>query len=299
LRQEAELLKGAMDFHVHAGPSLFPRLMDSVEMAKSAKAASMAGLVIKHHHTPTVDRAYLTSKMVRGVKVFGGVTLNYNVGGLNPFAVDAALRLGGKIVWMPSADAMNHKKVFGDLGKYDSRLDYDRPDVYGEVSGITLFDNRGNLDERVGKILDLVAEADAVVATSHLDVKESKALIEEARRRGVRKMLVTHVKFVTPQLTAREQKWMKARGAMLELCYCSLTPAWKSTSIDEVVDDIREIGAEHYVLASDLGQVGNPLPSEGMRTYVKLLLERGVTPREISVMVKENPEHLLGLREDS
>lgn len=299
LRQDIELLKGAIDLHVHAGPSLFPRLMDAVEMAESARAAGMAGLVIKHHHTPTVDRAYLTGKMVQGVKVFGGVTLNYNVGGLNPFAVDAALRLGGKIVWMPSADAMNHQKHFGDLGKYDSRLDYDRPDIYGEVSGITIFNDRGKLDKRVGKILDLIAEADAVVATSHLDVEESKALIEEARRRGVKKIIVTHVKFVTAQPSVRDQKWMTDRGAMLELCYCSLSPAWRSTSLEQVVRDIREIGAEHYVLASDLGQVHNPSPSEGLRIYIMMLLERGFTPSEIRVMVKENPEHLLGIEEDS
>ncbi|MCW4036773.1 MAG: hypothetical protein NWE75_06235, partial [Candidatus Bathyarchaeota archaeon] len=85
---------------------------------------------------------------------------------------------------------------------------------------------------------------------------------------------------------------------LLELCYSSLSPAWRSTSIEEVVEAIRTIGPEHYILASDLGQVHNPPPPEGLRIYIAMLLERGFDPEEIRLMVKDNPERLLGL-EDS
>lgn len=294
-REDTELLKGAVDVHLHAGPSVFPRLMDAVEAAEAARAAGMRGIVIKHHHTPTVDRAYLVHRAVPEVEVYGGVTLNYAAGGLNPFAVDAALRLGAKVIWMPSVDALNHTRHFGELGKYGSRLDYDKPRIYEGMEGITVFDDEGGLDPRVGQILDLVADADAAVATSHLDSEESKALVEEARRRGVKKLVATHVGFVTASLSVEEQRWMADRGVFLELCYSSLSPAWRCTSIDEVVEAVREVGPEHYVLASDLGQVHNPPPPEGLRIYVTMLLERGLEPDEIRVMVRENPERLLGL----
>lgn len=295
MREDTELLKGAIDVHLHAGPSVFPRLMDAVEAAEAARAAGMRGIVIKHHHTPTVDRAYLVHRAVPEVEVYGGVTLNYAAGGLNPFAVDAALRLGARVVWMPSVDALNHTRHFGELGKYGSRLDYDKPRIYEGMEGITVFDDEGGLDPRVGQILDLVADADAAVATSHLDFEESKALVEEARRRGVKNLVATHVGFVTAALSVEEQKWMAERGVFLELCYSSLSPAWRCTSIDEVAEAVREVGPEHYVLASDLGQVHNPPPPEGLRIYVMMLLERGFESEEIRVMVKENPERLLGL----
>jgi hypothetical protein len=294
MRLDEDLLEGAIDLHLHAGPSVFPRLMDAVETAKAARAAKMRGIVIKHHHTSSVDRGYFVHKAVPEVEVYGGVTLNYAAGGLNPFAVDSALRLGGKMVWMPSVDARNHKKHFGELGKYGSRLDYDKPGIYRDAPGITILDE-GGLKPEIGQILDIVADHDAVIATSHLDLEESKALVREARNRNI-KTVVTHVNFVTASLSTEDQRWMAGKGAYLELCYSSLSPAWRCTSIDEVVETIREVGPEHYVLASDLGQVHNPAPPEGLRIYISLLLERGFDPEDIRVMVKDNPEKMLDLQ---
>jgi len=295
MREDLELLKGAIDTHVHAGPSVFPRIMDAVEAAEAARATGMRGLVFKHHHMSTVDRAYFTRRSVPEVEVYGGITLNYAVGGLNPFAVDAALKLGAKIVWMPTVDARNHRRHFGELGKYGSRLDYSKPRIYEEAEGITPFRDDGGLDPRLEPILESVAEADAAVATSHLSVEESKALVDEALRRGVGRIVVTHAAFVTAALSISEQRWMAKRGAFLEFCYSSLSPAWRCASIDEVVEGIREVGAEHYILSSDLGQVHNPPPPEGLRIFIRLLLEHGVEHDDVRTMVKENPERLLGL----
>lgn len=295
MRKDLELLEGAIDTHIHAGPSIFPRLMDAVEAAEAARAAGMRGLVFKHHHTSTVDRAYFARRAVPDIEVYGGITLNYAVGGLNPFAVDAALRLGAKIVWMPSVDARNHRVHFGELGKYGSKLDYGKPRFYEEAEGITIIRDDGSLDPRLEPILESIADADAAVATSHLSVEESKALVDEALRRGVMRIVVTHVAFVTAALSIQEQRWMAERGAFLELSYSSLSPAWRCASIDNVVAAIREVGAEHYILSSDLGQIHNPLPPEGIRIYIMLLLEHGIEPKEVRMMVKENPERLLGL----
>ena len=298
MRRDLELLKGAIDTHVHSGPSVFPRLMDAVEAAEAARAAGMRGLVFKHHHMSTVDRAYLARRSVPEVEVYGGITLNYAIGGLNPFAVDAALKLGAKIVWMPTVDARNHRRHFGELGKYGSKLNYSKPLLYEEAEGITIFHD-GVLNSSLEPILNSVAEADAAVATSHLSVEESKAFVEEALHRGVRRIVVTHIAFVTTALSIQEQRWMADRGAFLELCYSSLSPAWCCTSIDKVVEAIREVGAEHYILSSDLGQVHNPPPPEGLRIYIRLLLEHGIEPDDVRTMVKENPERLLGLTDCS
>ncbi len=292
---DLELLKGAIDTHLHASPSIFPRLMDSVEVAEAARAAGMRGLIIKHHHTPTMDRAYYVHRAVPEVEVYGGITLNYAVGGLNPFAVDAALKLGAKIVWMPSVDARNHSIHFGELGKFGSKLDYGRPRFYEEAKGITIFGDDGSLDPRLEPILDSIVGADAALATSHLSVEESKALVDEALSRGVKRIVVTHVNFITAGLSIQDQRWMAERRAFLELCYNTLLPPWSCASIDDVVAAIREVGPEHYIVSSDLGQVNNPPPPEGLRIYIRLLLDHGIEPHEVRTMVQENPERLLGL----
>jgi hypothetical protein len=254
----------------------------------------MRGLLIKHHHMPTVERAYFVQKAIPEVDVFGGVTLNYAVGGLNPFTVDASLKLGGKMVWMPSADAKNHLHHFGVIGNYGSRLDYSRPRIYENVGGITILDEESNLKSSVHEILDVISDANAAIATSHLNVEESKTLVEETSRRKI-KTVVTHVGFVTAALSVEEQEWMASKGAYLELCYSSLSPAWRNTSIDEIAKALRKVGSEHYILASDLGQVHNPPAPEGLRIYIMMLLERGFSTEEIRVMVKDNPERILGL----
>ena len=81
MRYDLELLKDSIDIHLHAGPSFFPRLMDAQETAEVAKASGMRGIVIKHHHTPTVERGYFVQKAVPGLEVYGGITLNYSSGG--------------------------------------------------------------------------------------------------------------------------------------------------------------------------------------------------------------------------
>lgn len=294
MRQDIELLKDAFDIHLHAGPSVFPRLMDAVETAKSTRNAGMRGIVIKNHHTPTGDRGYLVQKSVPEVEVYGGVVLNYCAGGLNPFAVDAALKLGGKIVWMPSVDARNHATHFGEFGKYGARLNYEKPSLYENVKGITILDDLGKIKPEVETIIEIISDYNAVLETSHLDVSESRVLVEEACKKGV-KTVVTHVGFITASLSLEDQKWMAQKGALLELCYSSLSPAWRSISIDEIVNIVKKVGPKYYVLASDLGQVHNPSPAEGLRIYIMMLLERGITADEISIMVKDNPKRLLGL----
>ena len=294
LRRDLGLLNGAIDMHLHAGPSLFPRLMDSLEVAKSSRKAGLRGILVKNHHMPTVERAYFTMKAVRGIDFYGGVTLNYGVGGLNPFAVDATLKMGGKMVWMPSVDAKNHKKHFGELGRYGGKLGYEKPGFYTGAEGITVLDEDGNLFPEVGHIIDLIKDHNAALSTSHLSVLESMTLVEEARKQSI-PVVVTHVSFVTANLSCEDQKRMANKGAFLELCYSSLSPAWRNITIDEVVKNVKSVGPENYILASDLGQVHNPEPSEGLRIYITLLLERGLETEDLRVMVKENPDRVLGI----
>ena len=114
--QDRKLLQGSIDIHVHGIPSLFPRLLDNAQCATQVKEVGMKGIIIKTHHGFTADRVYWITKMVEGIDVFGCVTLNSSVGGLNPYAVETAIAYGAKIIWMPTLSAKNHLDQLDETG---------------------------------------------------------------------------------------------------------------------------------------------------------------------------------------
>src|ERR1700677_311302 len=81
------LLDGVIDFHCHSGPDVLGRLINDFEVVRQAKAAGMRAIVLKNHYTMTADRAQLAMQEIGGIEVFGGITLNLSVGGLNAEAV--------------------------------------------------------------------------------------------------------------------------------------------------------------------------------------------------------------------
>lgn len=68
----------------------------------------MAGAVLKAHEASTVDRTTLIRLKEPDLLVYGGLVLNEFTGGLSPKAVDAAIRQGAKIIWMPTISANQH-----------------------------------------------------------------------------------------------------------------------------------------------------------------------------------------------
>ena len=99
------LLAGAIDLHVHASTESPARRQNMLEVARDGLAAGMRGVAFKCKDTCTADGAGLVNSLIQGITVYGGVTLDYSVGGLNPWAVYSALQTGAKIVWMPSFDS--------------------------------------------------------------------------------------------------------------------------------------------------------------------------------------------------
>ena len=114
-------IEGAVDVHVHSEPDLFPRIADDVGVARHAASLGLRALSLRCHSERTTSRAYMAMQQVPGIQVVGGIVLNRAVGGINPAAVEAALQLGGKHVWMPTVDAANHARTFGSTGAYDKQ----------------------------------------------------------------------------------------------------------------------------------------------------------------------------------
>ncbi len=283
-------VEGATDLHCHPFPDLFPRLADDIDIAIAARDAGMKAILLKCHHENTVSRAYLVQRVVPGIRVYGGIVLNSYVGGLNPAAVEAALRLGGKEVWMPTVDAGYHAQVHGSTGGYENQGGGRQ-----QAEGIWVTDGDGRLKDEVREILALIAERGAILGTCHLSPGEIVQLVAEARAAGVEKIVVTHPFFKVPNLTLAVIEELVRLGAMPEFGYCTISPAWHYATPEIVSEAISRVGASRCLLVSDTGQRHNPLPSEALRVFSQTLFEKGVSKEDVQTMIARNPADLLDL----
>ncbi len=297
----ASLLSGAIDLHIHASFENPPRRQNMVEVARDAAAAGMRAVVFKSKDTCTVDGARLAGSLVEGIGVYGGVTLDGAVGGLNPLAVHSALERGGKIVWMPSFDsAWTISQAAAEGAKSGARAYQKMLDPARRVAGISIF--QGGLEgaallPEVREIIAMVAAKGAILDTSHLSVRESLVLVREAKKSGLERVLVTHVNSELIGASIGQQKALVAEGAFLMYAFapCLPSPFRDAQPIRTVVEMIRQVGPERCVLATDLGRINYPSPVEGMRTFLAILLLAGIPEKDIERMVKLNPAYLLGL----
>jgi hypothetical protein len=268
-------LTGVIDLHVHAGPDVRPRKLDAVALARAAKAAGMRALLLKSHHTITADLAQVVEGVVGGIRVFGGVTLNEPVGGLNPEAVRAAIALGAKEVFMPTHSAANQRR-------HDAK-----------IGGITILDDAGHLRNEVKPLLALVAEADVILGTCHLSPDEILVLVHEARRAGVRKVLVNHPELNSLAIPLAMQKAMASEGAFFERMHLHGNSA---TDLPGLAAMTRAVGVERTVLVTDLGAAVYDLdPVQGMREFLQQMATQGFSQAEIDLMARQTPARLLGL----
>jgi Family of unknown function (DUF6282) len=292
MRRDLKLLVDAIDMHAHTHPALFNRPIDDSDLASHAMDYGMRGFVLKDHDSSTTGRAYHVGKTHPHVDAFGAVVLNRSVGGLNPHVVQSALHYGASVVWMPSNHSKHHAEFFDtpdypQLGRRQKQLPGD---------GVTVFDERGHLKPEVGTICELIAEADACLATGHLSIDEIRALQDEATKRGVTKFVVTHANWALTKLDLETQKELIAKGAYLEYVAVScVSPIFYEQSPDELASWIEEIGGERLIFSSDLGQASAAPHPEGMRMLLTSLLDVGADYDQLELMTKANPAHLLGL----
>jgi len=283
-----DLIKGAIDMHVHFSPdSLIVRRQDALELAQSARALGMRGLVLKAREYNTVPMAVLASRLVPEVQVFGSVTLDNEVGGLNPAGALSAARMGAKIIWMPTITALNSK------AKTEKHNNYSLPGL-----GITLLDVKGQLKPEVREIFQIAKEFNIVLASGHSSPKETFALAEEAQRIKFNKMVVTHAlqsQLADVALTMDEVTQLARGGAYIEHSFWGFMPTISNWDAKMLADSIKATGAERCIMSSDFGQFFHPPAPEGLRLFIGTMLRKGVREEEIEIMVKTNPAKLLGL----
>jgi Family of unknown function (DUF6282) len=286
-------MEGAVDLHCHPFPDLFPRLADDFDIVRDAVDKGLKAIMLKCHHENTVSRAYLVQRVIPGIRVYGGIVLNYYVGGINPAAVEASLRLGGKEVWMPTIDAGYHAEIHGGTGGYDSQAG-----GRSRAQGIWTEDKDGKVTPEVREVLELIADHGAILATAHLAPREILNLVKEARAAGVEKIVITHPYFRVPNFDIDTLEEVARLGAMPEFGYCTVSPAWQYASIEKIAHTIERIGASRCLLVSDTGQRHNPMPAEALRIFAQCIFEKGIPQADVERMISTNPADLLDFGHD-
>jgi hypothetical protein len=281
-----ELLAGSIDMHLHIGPDEMDTRVTGLQAAEQAAEVGMKAIVLKNHSYPTTSVAVLVRELVPDVKVFGGICLDYEIGGLNIDALQKHARIGVKVAWMPTFSSKNSRAKMRALG-----LQFD-----GE--GFSILNDNAKLVPEIDPILDIIKQHDMVLATGHMSPAEIFALVESARKKNIEKIVITHPsdgEFMEIILTVEELKKLAGMGAFIEQTTVTLLPTEFYRSPQERVEMIRAIGVEHCIMSTDLGQYWNPYPAEGFRFFMAILLRNGLSPEDIEIMAKKNPSCLLGL----
>jgi hypothetical protein len=287
------LLVGAVDLHCHSGPAAMPRVLDHHEAMMDCAAAGFRALLYKDHFYLGVPHAVLLEKLFpdAGVRLFSGLALNNASGGINPHAVDHAASIGAKIIWMPTLSAENHIAQLTGQGKTFPKTSRKMLDPIP----LSALDANGAVSDAAKACLDIIAQADIILAGGHLPARELHVLFDEARRRGVTKMLVNHPTYIVG-CTDADIRSLVAAGAYMEHSICMFANG-KARKFDasDLAHLIEIAGVDRTILSSDLGLLDNPRPVDGFRQIVRMLLDLQFSAADIRRLVGTNAAGLLEL----
>jgi Family of unknown function (DUF6282) len=271
------------DLHVHTAPDVQPRLGDDLEVVAMYERAGFSGCVLKGHYDATAGRARAAG---RGspVRVYGALALNQHVGGLNPAAVAAALTMGARVIWMPTADS--HTQEAAGL----PRLYRTRPGLLPTTYAIPPLDPA--VEARVRRIVALIAEADAVLATGHLSTAEIAWLLPVARAAGVTRLLLTHPSWTVPAMSAAEAADLAGGDAYVEITAYQLLHQANATAAT-LARFAGTVGLERIILSSDAGQPDSPPPPDALSQLVEALAAEGLDRGALVECASGRPEQLV------
>ena len=317
-----ELLQGAIDIHVHAGPHLksSPRRVDPFEAAEEARAAGMRAIVYMDVFFESCGTAWMVQRQVPGIEVYGGINLNSNYGGINPRAVKTALYYGAGAKFVQFGTHTTHF-----MASREAQIKEGKPvllkDLYpkfmDEEFSRAIRIPLDTMTPEIDEILTLIAQHPGIyLNTGHVSGEEAKRLVDLAGTYGIKNVVIAE--HALAELSIEEQKLVAEKGAYLEHSVAQFIGAGaiprthyyvESDYMYDVVldvakhrpnlrglgDQIREIGPEHFIISSDYGIRALPTPVEGMRMAVACFLDMDFSSEDIRTMMCTNPARLLSL----
>ena len=270
-----------------------PRILDHHDAMMDAAEYKFAAILFKDHYYPGMAHAQMLEKLIpnTGVRLFSGVALNNATGGINPYTVDHCVKLGGKIVWMPTFSAKNHIEQYaGQASTFPKTAQ-----KMLEPTPLSVLDANRKLTDETKACLDIIAEGDIILAGGHLHVTELFPLFEEARKRGVKKMMVNHPSYVVG-CGDEDMKGLVALGVYMEQ-ECGMFVDGRGRMFDsgDLAHFIKVAGIDHTIISADLGMTQSLRPVEGFRHMVSMLLDLQFSSADIKKLISTNSRKLLNM----
>ena len=321
-----ELLVGAIDIHVHAGPHIFssPRRVDPFQAATQARDAGMQAIVFMDVFEMSNGTAWLVNRVVPDFKTFGGLIMNTVYGGVNPRAVKTALYYGDGAKFIDFGAHSTYYQAAREGRIIDGKF-VPLSETYPKFKAQEL-DRAVSIpideppEPELDEILHLIADHPHVyMGTGHVSVEEAIRVVDLAEEYNIKKVLVSSS--VSKIARLEQLEYMAGKGAFIEYtlaAYTHTTPIPKThyyvereyASMDEgmaeepqggvrlVSEQIQALGADKCIIGTDFGVYTLPAPVEGLREFIACLLDLGISVEDIRKLVKSNPERLLGLDQE-
>jgi Family of unknown function (DUF6282) len=291
------LVVGAYDTHIHVAPDVMNRRIDDAALAVRFREVGLGGFVLKSHYVPTAERAEVVRNTVPGVGVYGAISLNASVGGMNPVAVEIAARGGAKVVWFPTVDSVNQRacRALDPPGAKPPMWAALQDDLAARgfaAPAIPVVDEDGTVTEATRQVLRVIRQHNMVLATGHLSGDEIAIVVAAAAAEGIERIVVTHPEFTSQRLVVEAQRELAAKGALMERCFT--TPHTGKVTWEDLFEHVRAVGPEHSVFSSDLGQPFNPPVEDGLALLADRFLAAGFTEDEVHTMAVRNTRWLVG-----
>ena len=243
-------------------------------------------IVLKSHDSPTASLAWAVQRDVGdAISVFGGICCDREVGGVNPAAVEVALGLGARIVWLPTLSSRQdfENGVAAQLGipGPGHRRDRRRRRAPPRDAGGARARARARRDPR-----DRPRERGRALRGRRRDFARTRRCCSRTRPKTSR----------ARSSTAAQCRELADLGAWVELCAmtCIGALATKTVGADGRDDPRRRRRAghaRHRLRPEDRTRI----PAAGLQTYADALFAEGLTEAEIRRMACTNPTALLGL----
>lgn len=280
-------LKGVIDMHVHSNPDIRHRAYDDFELMEAGIRVGARAIVIKTHQGTTVDRAFLCNRHNEIVHqgdnnftMFGSVTMNRQMGGINPWAVESGLKLGAKVIWLPTQSARNNML----------KQNQDPANCVEVIQD-------GKVVPELMSIFQLVKDYDVTLGTGHVSPEECFLVVEAARNAGVKKLVVTHPEWWMVGMSLDDQvRIVRDYDVILEHCFAQPMGGGKyKSNLPMNLEAVQACGYKHIMVSTDGGQVENPNWEIALEQYMQYLADHGVTETELRYMTHDIQAGLLGI----
>lgn len=289
-----EIIQRAVDVHVHIGPEIIPRKYTAGSLNDSERG-KIAGMVLKNHFYSTMPFIQEVEQLP-DLQLFGGLVLNNAVGGLNAEAIYATSLLSKRsfMVWLPTINA----EQFLTNSEFELAPEWIKQKNFSARKANNVLPVRickdGKIVPAIHEVLQMIKKTDSVLATGHISWRESVLIIKQARKIGLKKIIVTHPIYQRIDMPLSVQEELASYGCFIEQSYSMF--AIDSIPIEKIVNQIKAVGSQSIILSSDVGQPFSPSPSEALYRFAELLIKNGITEKELEEMLVGNPKKLLDMK---